>query len=1516
MAITRLPLDQWLEHVKAQKHGALPQHTQILKTVIEDSISPEDAAQQLIDDVSSSRDAADTAYRLWNLLFHTSANLPSHITAIVNLTLAIYNVPLSPQTPNTLTYNLWTNWQDVYSYYHTYRTLASPASRNTLTNADRWINFTIFSATLLNRSDNEMFVKEIGIHGFFVLRDALEMTLETYAKKNLMHNSVVTAEQAMETDVVAAAQWVMFAGDKLLRRLQAAQPLDLRRIQGRQDKGDEAHPLFHLKFDRVDTPQSHPHQYTVGWICAIPTESIAASLLLDEEHERPDHVSINDSNDYTLGKMKGHNVVIAVLPDGEYGQTSATSVVKDMLSSFPNIRVGLMVGIGGGAPTAQNDIRLGDIVVSSPRNGTGGVYQYDYGKLIQGQGFQQTGFLNQPSTLVRTAVSGLRMQYKKKGHTIDESIREILHEYPRLADEFSRPREDRDRLYKADFVHPVGHKGDCDDCCRVLPERIVERRARTQKEDNPAIHHGIIASGNWLMKDASVRDTFASEKGIMCFEMEAAGLMNHLPCLVIRGICDYSDSHKNKEWQGYAAMTAAAYAKDLLARMVPSQVQAEQKVAESLNFIEKNTIKIIETTEDTAAGINELKADAKYHHIHGWLSPPDHNINQIAALTKRHDGTGQWFVKGELFTAFKEGKVPFLWLSGIPGCGKTILSSSIIEDLQHNSLVASAVLLYFYFDFSDVRKQTLDNALRSLLWQVTNRGGSSFREVEKLYESCNDGQNQPPTQSLIRALESVLQATGRVIIVLDALDECTTRPDLLQWLAEISAKNSSGTQIIATSRKEYDIEDAFAKWLTNDVMLSIQQLEVDQDIQAYVHARIRSDPDLQRWRSKPLVQKQIEEELMKKAQGMFRWAKCQLDSLTECVYLRKLQEALKTLPTTLDATYARILDDLPPMYLQDTISLLQILTWSERPLLIEEAVDYLAVELDSELGFDEDNRLPVPKEIMRFCSSLVTVARTSEDPRGEFEPRRPDAFDENRVREEIRLAHYSVKEYLTSNRYQSDEFRFYLSQATSPTHIASVSLAYLLQLQTNLSRTAIISGFPLALYSASHWMNFARVANPEDNRLRILIERLLLVPERRAHWLTLFNPDAPWLSDMDPPSPLPQALYYASLGGLECVADRLLRNGADIDDEGGRYDNALQAAAARGFENIVNLLLQNGADVNAYRHQASTLQVASENGHVRVVQSLLEYGADVNAKSGVSSHISALHAACSMGFLEVAQLLLNNGAEVNMQGGCFGSALQVASLKGCDKIVQLLLERGADHNASATDDCGEALVAAFDDGRLGHSNFRQNRENVVLLLLEKCNALRAQDERFAYVLHHAAKAGFESVVRRLLTTDVEIVAGEVGGTDANAQDEVYGRALDAASRGGHDKIVQMLLDKGAYVSIWDTWYRSALMAASEAAGLDDFFFEVEIVGGDLLSCVAIGLCNGSSSKTGWPGLDYGSWVYHGDNGTKSDGIRRDEQYTEGYGAGDIICCGIDFNSNTITFYKNGISLGKALHLKA
>ena len=322
--------------------------------------------------------------------------------------------------------------------------------------------------------------------------------------------------------------------------------------------------------------------YTVGWICAITTEYVAAQAFLDEKHNGPEYVSSNDNNDYTLGKIGQHDVVIAVLPDGEYGTSSAASVARDMLHSFPNVRIGLMVGIGGGAPSRKHDIRLGDIIVSSPHNGKGGVFQYDFGKSMQYQSFQQTGFLNQPPMVLRTAVNGLKAQYELDGHRLEEAIEDILKKKPRLQKKYRRPGSSSDKLYQSGVVHPANDEACCAAVCSDDPTNLVFRHVRTENEDNPEIHYGLIASANQLMKDASIRDTLAVEKDVLCFEMEAAGLMNHFPCLVIRGICDYSDSHKNKEWQGYAAMAAAAYTKDLLYRIPSNKVEAEKRISDIL----------------------------------------------------------------------------------------------------------------------------------------------------------------------------------------------------------------------------------------------------------------------------------------------------------------------------------------------------------------------------------------------------------------------------------------------------------------------------------------------------------------------------------------------------------------------------------------------------------------------------------------------------------------------------------------------------------------------------------------------------------------------------------------------------------------------------------------------------------------------------------------------------------------------------------------------------------------------
>jgi nucleoside phosphorylase len=308
--------------------------------------------------------------------------------------------------------------------------------------------------------------------------------------------------------------------------------------------------------------------YTVGWVCALPIELAAAQAILDEQHDDLPQNS-DDTNTYTLGRIGEHNVVLACLPAGQTGTNSAAAAAMQMMSNFRAIRFGLMVGIGGGVPSTEADIRLGDIVVSQPGKGHGGVVQYDFGKSTP-NGIERTGILNAPPRFLLTAVSKLRANYDLGKSNLLGHILKLC----RLP-KFSRDRAGDDVLFEAGYAHVGG--SNCTSCENT---KKLQREARTV--DTPEIHYGMIASGNLVMRDGSTRDQISSELGkVLCFEMEAAGLMNGFPCLVIRGICDYADSHKNKRWQPYAAGTAAAYAKELLLVIPAADIVKTQTVDEA-----------------------------------------------------------------------------------------------------------------------------------------------------------------------------------------------------------------------------------------------------------------------------------------------------------------------------------------------------------------------------------------------------------------------------------------------------------------------------------------------------------------------------------------------------------------------------------------------------------------------------------------------------------------------------------------------------------------------------------------------------------------------------------------------------------------------------------------------------------------------------------------------------------------------------------------------------------------------
>ena len=330
----------------------------------------------------------------------------------------------------------------------------------------------------------------------------------------------------------------------------------------------------------------------------------------------------------------------------------------------------------------------------------------------------------------------------------------------------------------------------------------------------------------------------------------------------------------------------------------------------------------------------------------------------------------------------------------------------------------------------------------------------------------------------------------------------------------------------------------------------------------------------------------------------------------------------------MDETYARILKNLPREHEHHTIRLLQFLVYSERPLRINEAMDAIAVDLNERPRFNPENRMPAPDEILRYCSSLAV--------RVERKAKHTEA-----TMAEIQLAHFSVKDYLTSNHIE-ERIAQHFKETIACSSIAEVCLAYLLELEKNLPITEIRQSFFLAQYAARYWASYAVIAERDGQMdIGIMTEFIL---DSSAHTICyqLYNPGEIRRAYILKPPPI---LDYVSYVGLSRCVRFLLDKGVDTHAQGGRYVNALQAASTQGHKEVVQLLLDAGADVNMQgKWYGNALQAASIQGCINVVQLLLDAGANVNAQGGY--YIYAIYAAANKGHEKVIQLLLDAGADV------------------------------------------------------------------------------------------------------------------------------------------------------------------------------------------------------------------------------------------------------------------------------
>jgi nucleoside phosphorylase len=296
--------------------------------------------------------------------------------------------------------------------------------------------------------------------------------------------------------------------------------------------------------------------YTIAWLAVLPIEAEAALGMLDKQHDGQFESVRGDDYIYMGGEVNGHNVVVATWPAGQnYGVGAAAALVNQVKARFSNIWFALLVGVAAGLPnlsasdpTKRHDIRLGDVLVCVPEKASSGIVQYDLGKDTEA-GIILNGRQAETPAIVRSAIGNIRLSKKKPFRQGNEFARQLASFQNDAEDtKFQCRSQEEDKLFAG--------------------SEEIARVARDESE-RTRVWYGNIGSGNLMMRNPRRRDELRDEHDLIGLEMEASGIMNTLPTGVIRGVCDYGDGQKNKDWQPYAAAVAAVYARGILYTISP-----------------------------------------------------------------------------------------------------------------------------------------------------------------------------------------------------------------------------------------------------------------------------------------------------------------------------------------------------------------------------------------------------------------------------------------------------------------------------------------------------------------------------------------------------------------------------------------------------------------------------------------------------------------------------------------------------------------------------------------------------------------------------------------------------------------------------------------------------------------------------------------------------------------------------------------------------------------------------------
>ena len=565
---------------------------------------------------------------------------------------------------------------------------------------------------------------------------------------------------------------------------------------------------------------------------------------------------------------------------------------------------------------------------------------------------------------------------------------------------------------------------------------------------------------------------------------------------------------------------------------------------------------------------------ADMQRLYKWLSPVNPAVAHRAAQHLHLEGTGEWLFRETAWTEWAEGKCDLLWLRGIPGAGKTVSLSVLLEHCFAELVGPSRMLLYFYCDFREKDAQMSRVVLGTFICQLCSQLRDIPPEVFILLQRHSQDGREPaaPAQAELEfTLLELLKKCDSTTIVIDALDELQDRIPLVRFLAELPEASGKRVKVLASSRDAFYIREELSRAKHGSIAIEAS----NKDVESFIATSVASNRRLQRLG--PDLRDSIQSSLRSGAQGMFRWVALQIDALAAMRTDRDIRNALGRLPSTLEETYERICINIHEPDRIIASRALSFLLVSPRPFTLLELAEAVIVEPEM-TRLDLEGRW-FPDDLLEVLGSLV-VHDSSNDI--------------------VTLAHHSVKEYLSSDRCKTNTPLFFTPRIDAQVQITRTCLTYLLMedfaggaTTTSEAVAQRCTQYPLLRYAARFWPFHARTAMARSPEV-IQQVYALFAPARTPNfwaWLDIlinlgyFSYHGPNLMPADDtlkrarrcPGTL-TPLYYAASFGLDDAVTHLLDAGVDINKRGGMYGGtALHAAYFRGEETTADILLARGA---------------------------------------------------------------------------------------------------------------------------------------------------------------------------------------------------------------------------------------------------------------------------------------------------------------------------------------------------